>query len=435
MTARLSQNRPSLSVLALLCFLGGCDSRAARRVEGAIPQAEVQQGDLQLRITTTGLLKSAHTYPITAPAVGGANLQILRLPRTGAIVRKDEAVLEFDVSQQQYNLAQSRNELAQAEQEILKATADAEVQVAQDNTELVKTRFAVRKAELDVSKNEILSDIEGKKNTLALEEAHRALTQLETDIQSHVSSNQAGLLVSREKQTKARLAMKQAQENIEAMKVQAPASGILVVHGNESATGGMFFTGMTLPDFQVGDQVGPGTTVADVIDVAEMEIEAQVSETDRPMLKTGQVTEVQVDTIPGETFPGRISDITGAVNQEFWRTSAHSKFGVTIKLDHRDARLRPGFTVKLVLLGDYLPKVSWVPRQAVFERAEKKVVYVKHRGAWQEQEIKVRTYSEVHAVIEGLAAGTVVALADPEKGSSRTEKQENEGAPAIAPVN
>jgi HlyD family secretion protein len=434
MTPSPSSNGPLAFLFAALSFLGGCDTRAARSATGP-PQAEVQRGDLQLRIATTGLLKSAHTYPITAPPVGGAMLQILHLPRTGTPVRKDEMILEFDVSQQRYNLEQNRNELAQAEQEILKATADAEIQTAQDNTNLLKARFAVRKAVLDVSKNEILSEIDGKKNLLALEEARRALAQLETDVKSHAASNRAGLLVSREKQNKAKLAMKQALENIENMKVKAPASGILVLHGNDSATGGMFFSGMTLPDYQVGDQVGPGTTVADVVDVGEMEIEAQVHEIERPMLKPGMVAEVRVDAIPGETFPGKVSDVTGAVSQEFWRASPYSKFGVTIRLDRPDARLRPGFTANLVLLGEHLTQVDSVPRQAVFDSGEKKIVYVKQHGAWEQKEVKVRTYNGGRAVIEGLPAGTVVALANPEDVPRRGSRQANDGAPGIVPAN
>ena len=45
------------------------------------------------------------------------------------------------------------------------------------------------RAERDVSKNVLLSDIDAKKNLLALEEARRALAQLPSDIQSHSTSS------------------------------------------------------------------------------------------------------------------------------------------------------------------------------------------------------------------------------------------------------
>ena len=50
-----------------------------------------------------------------------------------------------------------------------KGQADASVQAAEDKTAMIKAKFAVRRAELDVSKNELLSEIDAKKNDLALE--------------------------------------------------------------------------------------------------------------------------------------------------------------------------------------------------------------------------------------------------------------------------
>jgi multidrug resistance efflux pump len=396
-----------------------------------VPVAIVQQGDVQLKVVTRGLLNATNTLPLTAPPVAGAMLQIVHLARTGTIVRKGDPVLEFDPSQQQYNLAQSRNDLAQADEEIVKAKADAEVQVAEDKTALVKAKYAVRRAELDVSKNEIVSEIDAKKNLLTLNEARRARAQLEQDIQSHASSNQAALTVSHEKRNKARLAMQQAEQNIQNMKINAPAAGIIVVHGNENSTGGVFFTGMTLPDYQPGDQVGPGTTIADVIDIGEMEIRAQVNEVDRPSLQPDQPAQVQIDALVGETFSGKILSVTGAASQDFWFAASQGKFGVTIHLDHPDPRLRPGFTTKVTLFGDRLSRVTSVPREAVFDHGEKSVVYLSRGGLWVQQEVKVRAVSEGRAVVEGVAAGTTVALSDPESGSA--DKQTKPARAVVGP--
>ncbi len=48
----------------------------------------------------------------------------------------------------------------------------------------MKTRYNVRRAELDVQRNPIIAEIDGKKNVLTLEQQKRALQQLETDIQA-----------------------------------------------------------------------------------------------------------------------------------------------------------------------------------------------------------------------------------------------------------
>jgi HlyD family secretion protein len=421
---RRSFRGPTISLLIVLSIaLTGCQTRTMGASEAPVPTAVVQQGEVRLKVVTRGLLYATHTIPLTAPPVAGAMLQIVHLARTGTAVHKGDPVLEFDASQQQYNLAQSRNDLAQAEEEIIKAKADAEVQAAEDKTALLKANYAVRRAELDVSKNEIISEIDAKKNVLALNEARRALVQLQQDIQSHASSNQAGLTLSLEKKNKAKLAMQQAQQNIQNMHINAPAAGIIVVHGNENATGGVFFTGMTLPDYQAGDQVNPGNTVADLIDTGEMEIRAQVGEADRPSLKPGQPAEVQIDALNGETFSGKMLSITGAADQDFWFAATQRKFGVTVQFDHPDPRLRPGFTTKLTLLGDRLFGVTSVPREAVFDRNEKSVVYLNRSGRWVQQEVKVRAVTEGRAVVEGVAAGTTVALSNPESNSADKSKK------------
>jgi len=48
----------------------------------------------------------------------------------------------------------------------------------------------------------------------------------------------------------------------------------VVIHANRDSTGGFFFGGMTLPDYHVGDQVNPGSSIAEVIDLAKLELSA-----------------------------------------------------------------------------------------------------------------------------------------------------------------
>src|SRR5881392_2586601 len=233
-------------VLALAACSSACHQTTVLATDSEIPTATVKEVDLQLKVSTTGVLRTSESRTISAPAIGGGTLQIVTLARSGAHVHTGDVVLEFDPSQQEYNLAQNRSDLAQAEQEIVKAKADADVQTAEDQTALLKAKYAVRRAELEVSKNELLSKIDAQKNILALDEAKRALTQLEQDVRTHNASNKAALAISEEKRNKARLAMNQAEENIKHMTITAPIDGLMVVHPNLDSTGGFFF-GQALP--------------------------------------------------------------------------------------------------------------------------------------------------------------------------------------------
>ena len=205
----------------VLILAGGIGMVAAARraklsaTNDEIPVGEVIRGNLDLKVVATGELRATHTITLPAPPVGGGALQITRLAHTGAVVRKGDVVIEFDPSEQRYKLDQNRSELLQADQEINKAEADAAVLAAQDKVALLKDRFDVRRAELDVQKNELVSAIDGKKNQLALEQAQRVLTELEQDIKSHTASGQATIYLAQEKRNKAKLAMDQAQENID----------------------------------------------------------------------------------------------------------------------------------------------------------------------------------------------------------------------------
>ncbi len=428
------QGKPwALALLLALAFsCASCRVTTVAATDGDIPSGAVNKGDVQMRFLTDGLLKATQSRAITAPAVAGGALRIIRIAHTGTTVHKGDIVLEFDPSQQEYTMAQNRSDLAQAEQEILKDKADGEVQAAEDATALLKAKYAVRRAELDISKNELLSEIDGKKNDLALEAARRALAQLQADVQSHSTSSQASMALSQEKHNKARLAMQQAEENIQNMKVKAAIDGMVVIHGNRNSTGGMFWGGMTLPEYHVGDQANPGEVVAEVIDISQMEISAEVGERDRPYIKAGQSVEVYMDAFPNEKFPGKVTNVAGSSGNGDWFEEMQRKFGVTIRLDHSDPRLRPGFTSRVVILGDQLSQVLTIPSEAVFDHSGKTVAYIRKIGSWQPQEIKVSAYSEGRAVVDsGLAPGAQVALVDPEKRAVSKSKSQEATGPSL----
>lgn len=399
--------------------------------DAEIPTAKVKEVNLQLKVFTKGALRTEQSSVISAPPIAGGTLQIVQLAIAGTLVHAGDVVLEFDPSQQEYNLAQNRSDLEQADQEIVKAKADAAVQTAEDLTALLKAKYAVRKAELDVSKNEILSKIDGQKNVLALDEAKRALTQLDQDIRSHSASNEAALAISQEKHHKAQLAMDQAGRNIKNMRITSPIAGLVVIHGNRDSTGGFFMDGMTLPDYHVGDQVNPGSSIAEVIDSSHLEINAQVGETDRTNLKTGQSVDIAIDALPGESFTGKVRTVGGATAREFWDDNSKHKFDVAVQLDRPDPRLRPGFEAQLSILGDRLTRAVSLPAQAIFEHDGKKVVYCERGGGFAMQEVKVRALSEGQAILEGLPVGTVVALVNPERKHSGKPKDSSSAAPSL----
>jgi len=412
-------------VLFLAQFCAACHNSAVHAADSDIPTARAQQSDLQLKVSATGTLRTITTKPITAPPIAGGTLQIIQLPRTGTFVHVGDVVLEFDPSQQEYNLAQNRSDLLQAEQEIVKAKADVLVQTAEDQTALLKARYARRRAELEVSKNELVSTIDAQKNNLTLDESKRALAQLEIDIKSRSASNQAALRLSEEKRNKATLAMQQAEQNIRNMKITSPIDGLLVIHPNADTISGFFFDGMTLPDYHVGDQANPGSAVAEVIDPAHLEISTQIDETQHANFKPGHSVEARIEAIPGESFKGQIQTVAGSSAAGFFDDDQLHKFEVLVRIESTDTRLRPGFAAKLILLGNKMPNAITIPAGAIFDRNGKKIVYRKHGGSFEAQDVKILAFTEGRVVVEGLPTGTEVALVNPEIQPGAKDKNGN----------
>jgi HlyD family secretion protein len=399
---------------AVVGVVAGVRRTAPAAAAGDVPTARVKRGDLDMKVYVTGELRASRSEMLLAPPIGGGSLQITHLLHTGAPVKKGELVMEFDPTEQLFKLDQNRSELLQAEQEITKAKADAEVVSAQDKVALLKARFDVRRAELDVQKNELVSTIDAKKNDLALDQAKRVLAELEQDVKSRSVSNQATISLAEEKRNKAKLAMDQAQGNIEKMRVTSPMDGLVALEKNEGAMGGFCcFPGLTMPEYREGDQVEPGRTVGQVVDPKEMEISAKVGELDRNNVKEGQSVDIQLDAFPGNTFHGTVKTVGGSNTRQFWEGDTGAKFEVTIKLATTDPLMRPGLTAHLFINGDPRKDAIYVPRQALFLKENKRILYVRNGSGFEPHEVKIQAENESRAAIEGLSAGTEIALVDP----------------------
>ena len=404
-------------VTVVLCAVAGVVAAvrkaAPASVASDIPTGIVKRGDLDMKVFVTGELRASHSEMLTAPPIGGGALQLTHLVHTGTAVKKGDLVMEFDPSEQHYKLDQSRSELLQAEQEITKAKADAEVTAAQDKVALLKARYDVRQAELDVQKNELVSSIDAQKNLLTLEGAKRVLAELEQDVKSRSASNQASIELAQEKRNKAKLAMDQAQDNIKKMRVMAPMDGLVALEKNEAAAGGFFFTGMQLPEFHEGDQVEPGRTVGQVIDPTGLELFGKVSEIERDSVKEGQSVDFHLDAMPATTFHGTVKTVGGNNARMFWEGGNDARFEVTITITSIDSRMRPGLTAKLYINGNPRKNVLYVPKQALFLKDTKRIVYVRNGSNFDPREVKIVAETESRAAIEGIATATEIALVDP----------------------
>ena len=382
----------------------------------SVPTTRVQRGVLELSVHTKGELRASRSVMIQAPSVGTGLLRLLKMVETGSPVHAGDVILEFDPTEQQYALEQAESEVAESDQQIAKLEADRDAQIAQDRVDLLTAQFDVRRAELDARVDrDLLAASEYQKRQLSLEEARKRLAQVEASATSRAETSRAGLAVAQEARTKARLAAQRARQNIDNLVIKSTMDGFVVARDNRDASGGFFYSGMTLPEYRAGDTVFPGRPVADVFDLSEMEIRGKVNEQQRVNVTIGQAASVESAALPGATLAAKVTTVSGLAQSDFFSASGPLRdFDFTLKLTQADPRLKPGTSVDLMLAGTRVDNVLHVPRQAIFDKNGKTVVYVRRGDRFEAQTVKPTQRTETRVAIEGVPEGTEVALANPE---------------------
>jgi len=71
--------------------------------------------------------------------------------------------------------------------------------------------------------------------------------------------------------------------------------------------------------------------------------------------------ELNIEALPGEKFSGKVQNVGGATSHQFWDDNSQHTFDVTVQLERADPRLRPGFAVRLSILGDNLSRAVSIP--------------------------------------------------------------------------
>jgi HlyD family secretion protein len=410
-------------IIALLVVIGSGSAIAVslgklRGPERGIPTAKVARGNVDLKVYTTGQLRTLNTSLLMAPPVNGT-LQIIHLARTGDLVKAGDVVLQFDPSEQEYNMEQSQSLLDQADQQLRKTKADQEVTAANDKVGLLHAQYDVRRAELDVSQNEMKSAIDAKKNNLALEEAKRRLAQLGQDVKSRSASSQANLAVFQAQRSKAQFDIKMAQDRIQSMTIRATISGLVARKGNTNGLQ-IFISGMSVPEYQEGDQTFPGSVVASILDVSAMEVYCRVPEAARADINPGDTAEIVVDALPEKKYPAKIKTVAvlASTGGGMFGGDTSRRFDATFQLNEPDPRLRPGQTTHVIVQGAAITNVLYFPRQALFFRQGKPTVFVRAGRGFEPKQVTIKHMTESQVVIEGIAEGTEVALVDPESAGA-----------------
>jgi HlyD family secretion protein len=409
------RNRRVLGAAAAIVVIAAAGIAMNART-GSIPNvttAEVTGGDFIDYIQIRGDIRPAKSIVLAAPLQAGGEMQIVKLVKNASPVKKGDIVVEFDATSLNQRLMERRSELKTAEGEIAQTLAQHKITAELQATALMKAKYDVERAKLDLGKRDLVSKIEYEGAKLSLGDAEQRLKEVEAKATSTLAAAEAELTGKKRRRDKAQYDVDRALASIAALQLRAPADGIVNILQNPRS-GGPFGGGGV--EFREGDRAWAGASILELPDLSSIHLEARLDESDRGRLKIGQAASVKIEAVPGKDFAAKVELISVLARVDFssgWPPVRNFDLGLI--LDERDPRIRPGMSATARIAADRLPNSTLVPAEAIFQKDGRPVVYRLNGSKFDEQPIEiVRRGREQAAVSAGVKVGDKLAVRRPE---------------------
>ena len=408
-------HKRALAAGAILVAVAGAGIAMNARTGDApnVTTAEVTRGDFVDYIQIRGDIRPAKSIVLAAPLQAGGEMQIVKLVANGAVVKKGDVVVEFDATSLQQRLQERQSELKTADGEIEQSLAQAKITAEQQSTNLMKAKYDVDRARLDLGKRDLVSRIEFEGAKLSLADAEQRLKEVEAKALSVKAGSDAEMLGKKRKRDKAQADVDRTIASIEALKLRTPADGTVNILQNPRS-GNMFGGGGV--EFREGDRAWAGASILELPDLSSIHLEARLDESDRGRLKVGQTASVKIEAVPGKDLAARVDLISVLARVDFssgWPPVRNFDLGLV--LDDRDPRIRPGMTATARIAADRLPNVTLIPAETIFQKDGRPIVYLVNGSKFDEVSIEItRRGREQAAVSAGVKPGDRLAVRRPE---------------------
>jgi HlyD family secretion protein len=285
-----------------------------------------------------GLIEPVRSHPVVVPRLSGGTgggpgtLVIVKLVKPGTRVKRGDLLIEFDRQAQVKNANDRQAEYRDFVEQINKKRGEQLTARGHSEAELKMAENAMRVAELEVQKKEVVPPITAEQNQLTLDEARAKLDQLRKTYELRRKSDAAEVRALEIQRDRAMNAWKHAETNAEKMRVVSPIDGMVVLKSTWKSG--------TMGEVQEGEEVRPGLSVMDVIDPSAMRVRVKINQADVASLQVGQLARITLDSYPSKTFTGRLEQMSqiGAVSTMSNRVRS---FLAVFSIDGSDPHLMP----------------------------------------------------------------------------------------------
>ena len=388
---------------AIVIVVGLVHQAGALTATTEVPSVLATRGEFTRRVVAEGNLEAVDATPLGPPPTSRGGMRIAWLAVDGSRVKEGDVVIRFDPTDMEKKLRDGQGDRRAAESRIAQRTVreqaalrnltrDADMAVMElDHTRL----FATRDPDVFSRVEIIESEIDGQLATQRKDHADE-----QPGIRRQLSEIELALLDIQ--RGKADLQISEARTELQDLEGEAPHDGIFVlkeIWGNTPS---------------VGSMVWGGNSVAELPRLDRMQAKVYVLEADAGGLEVGLPAVLTLDAHPGRSFDATIKNVdTLAMNRS--PQTPVQYFGVVLELATSDLELmKPGQRVQATLTLARQADAIAVPRQAVFEKDGKSIVYVDRGSGFDPVEVTLGATGLGRVAIEsGVEEGDRLALRDP----------------------
>lgn len=394
----------ALAAFAYLFLFAGTKTISAATVR--VESAGATSGSSIL--SATGYVVAHHKIAVGAKVMGRVawiGVEKGDMVQEGQVlVRLEDVEFRAQVNQARANLASSQAGLDQLR------TGSRPQEKMRDRAAVLQAEARLRTAEAEYQRTERLyRDQVASKSELdrALAERDTAAALVEAAKQSSsmtdIGPRPEEIRAAEAEVQQMKAALEYAQTQMAATEIKAPVSGTVLERIVERGE-------MVSPSAFGGS--GARTSVVDLADLTDLQVELDISQTDFSRLQMGQKAEIIPEAFPNLKYSGYIAEIAPEANR------AKSTIQVKVKVENPDQQLRPEMNARVnFLANDSGNKANnstgriLVPKQAVVRIDNGAFVFV-IKGNKVEQRA-IRHGGEVgddYQVLEGLSGNESVAL-------------------------
>ena len=437
----------SVVVLAVVGYLvvdqlGGVRGAGEEGDSSLVMIHEVEKSDFEAFVTETGDVESSDNLEIVCEleaAPGSWGTWILEVVAEGAIVKKDDFLIQFDDTAVKQRLIDQETLVATDDAAVIEARSEHEKAV-QTLNEYVDGTFPVDKETFEADLLTAKSLVKSHNDTLEhLQKMYRkgfvSRLQLETQrenveianksvrvaqikleallkftraksiaaFKADIAKQQAVLTAAERKLDLSRQKLSDMTQQKANCRILAPKAG-QVVYAND-------YERRENVVIEEGAEIRQRQVVLRLPDPTQMRIAAKINDSKLNRVDVGNTVRIVLDIDPDLPLEGELAEVNPIPFPRRWH-GAPIEYGAKIRVKNPPKSLRPGQRAKVHIFVDSQPDVLQAPIQSVVERDGKYYCLVKRDDrTWQLREIEVGSNNDSFVVVEkGLAVGDQVAL-------------------------